>query len=289
MNKDFVIMTDASCDMPIELVEKNDVVVVPMSVTVNGDSYMHTYDYQERTKAQFYDALRNGATGSTAGANMLDIADAMREVAAQNKDILYIALSSGLSCSYQNATLAAEDVTEEYPECNIVVLDSLNVSMAMGLLVYMAACDKAAGKSLTDTVAATSERIPCVHSYFTVNDLSALQRSGRISHLSASMGSLLNIKPVLEIKGDGRVHSGTKARGRKMAIRHLIDGALNKSVEKKLFTISHVEAQEDVETISSALKEAYPDCEILVGDIGPIIGIHTGMKTIAVFYLGDKR
>lgn len=285
--RDFVIVTDSSGDLPVEIIERYNIKVIPMSITVNGNTYKHYHDYREFSKADYYNALRNETNGSTAGINIQDALDTMREVVEKNEDILFLSLSSGLSGSYQNAVLASEELKEEYPDARIEVIDTHSVCMGVGMLLVLAARAKERGGSFEETLDITRNNIHAIKHYFTVNDLSALQRSGRISHLTALAGSMLNIKPMLTIDRDGRVQSNGKVRGRKASIKQLINNAVNNVVDSSLFIVGHADAIEDADMIRENLMELYPNCEVIISDVGPIIGIHVGAETLAIICMGE--
>lgn len=287
--RDFVIVTDSSGDLPVEIIKQYNIKVVPMAITVNGKTYKHYHDYREFSKEDYYNALRNEATGTTAGINIQDALDVMREIAKENKDILFLSLSSGLSGSYQNAVLASEELKEEYPDVKIEVVDTHSVCMGVGMLLVLAARAKEQGCSFEETLEITRNNINSIKHYFTVNDLSALQRSGRISHLTALAGSMLNIKPMLTIDRDGRVQSNGKVRGRKAAIKQLINNASNSVSDTSLFVVGHADAIEDANMIRENLMEMHPGCEVIISDVGPIIGIHVGIETLAIICMGENN
>lgn len=287
--RNFAIVTDSSCDTPVDIIEKYDVRVVPMCVTVNDKTCMHHYDFREMSNQEFCEALKNGAKGSTAGTNMQDAYNVMKEVAMEGKDIIFLSISSGLSCSYQNACLAAEDIKDEFPDIKVAVIDTKSVCVGVGLLIVHAAIARENGRPFDEVVNMMDEYRYRVHHHFTVNDLEALSRSGRISHMTAAVGSLLNIKPMLYIDNEGKVQSEGKARGRKAAVKQIINQTLLEVTDSTVIMIAHADALADAETVKAALLEKLPHSEIIIGDIGPIIGIHTGHQTLAVICLGEKR
>lgn len=280
--KDFVIMTDSSCDLPSAIVEQYGIKVVPLALTMNDKTYKHYHDYRELNKREYFNALKNGVVGTTAGANISDAFKMMSEIAEESKDILYLSLSSGLSGSYNNAVIACDMMKDDYPDTVVRVIDSKSVCVGLGLLSILAARAKSEGKNLNEVSTLINEKIDNIKHYFTVNDLAALSRSGRISHLTAMAGSMLNIKPMLSIDLDGKIQSTGKVRGRKAAIKQLIDNAVKNVEDSSIFFIAHANAIEDAESVKSALLEKYPNSEVLIGNIGPIIGIHTGSETLAV-------
>ena len=287
--RDYVIVTDSSCDLPADIVNKYGVKVVPMGMVFDGNTYKHHYDWNELHKEEYYDKLRNGAIGSTSGTNYQDAMDMMESVLAEGKDVLYLSLSSGLSCSYQNANLAAQELREKYENARVEVVDTRSVCLGVGILVYMAAKAKEEGKSYDDVLALVQNNCMRVRHYFAVDDLSALQRSGRISHLTSVVGSIIGIKPMFTIGENGKVSNHGKVRGRKAALRQILaDGKAN-ATSHDIFAICHADTEEDAEAAKKQLNEDYPNADIIVGNIGPIIGINTGVNTMAIICLGEER
>lgn len=278
----FEIITDSSCDLHINIVEKHNIKVVPMHVTIDNQTYKHYADYRELSNDDFYKLIAEGHVGTTAAANIEDIADEMRRAASNGSDIIYISLSSAVSCSYQNATIAANMVVDDYENINITVVDSKSASVGVGLLAYTAAIMREADMLYSDVVLAIQDLTNSIKVNFFVDDLKNLQKSGRISHMSASIGSVLNIKPILSFDTNGKIQAVNKMRGRKASIKYLTTATIEKCKGTKFIGISHANATEEANTIKEALVEVFPDADILVSNIGPILGNHTGEKAIAV-------
>ena len=283
--KDFVIISDSSCDLPAELIEKYDIEIVPMAITINGVTYHHYHDYRELSKEAYFDTLRNCAIGSTAGVNISTVSDIMEKFIKEDKDIVYFSISSALSCSYHNAVLAAEDLKEKYPNAKIEIIDTKNVCAGVGLLALLAAKAKRDGKSFEEIVSFAQENHNKINCYFTVDELSALSRSGRISHVTAIAGTALNIKPILKIDENGKIQNSDKVRGRKNAIKQMVSNIIKNTADTSSIIVVHADAFDEAEGIKQSLTEAFPNSEIIISDIGPIIGIHVGIKTLAVISL----
>lgn len=287
--RDYVIVTDSSCDLPAELSKSMGVTVVPMGMVFDGNTYKHYNDFRELSADTYFTKLRNGSTGSTSGTNIQDAIDVMRNILESDKDVMFLSLSSGLSCSYQNACLAAEEMREEFPEHRIEVVDTKSVCLGLGMLVYMAAKMKNNGASFDETFNMVESKKMKVHHHFVVDDLAALQRSGRISHLTSVVGGIIGIKPMFTIGANGKINSTGKVRGRKAAMRQIVAEAKNSATDNSIFAIAHANTEEDAAMVKAQLEEAYPGAEFIVSNIGPIIGINTGINTMAVICLGEDR
>lgn len=289
MMKEYVIFTDSGCDIKPELLRKWNVYFANMTFTYEGDEKV--YINSDITNKEFYDRMRQGAKPKTAAINADTFLNAFEPILEEGKDILYVAFSSGLSTTVNSAHMAAQDLAEMYPERTIRIVDTLAASAGGGLMVYMAVQKKNCGASLEEN-AAYIESLTDQHCiWFTVDDLEYLKRGGRVSPAVAFVGSLLGIKPVLQMDNEGHLIKVTTARGRKKAIEALADkyGELSYTNKDTPIFISHSDCLGDAQTLEELLKQRYGVKVELITDIGPIIGSHCGPGTIALFFIGKHR
>ena len=211
--KKYVITTDSTCDLPESFTKENNVDVIPILYSVNDVVY-GTPESNMDIK-DFYDAMRNGIMPTTMACNIEDCKTVFEKYAKDNIDVLHLAFSSGLSSTYNNAVIAANEIMEEYPDCKITVIDTLAASMGEGLLVYKAVNLKNDGKTLDEVATYIEENKANVISRFTVDDLHHLHRGGRVSKTTAIVGSLINVKPILHVDEEGLLKSLENTRGRK--------------------------------------------------------------------------
>ncbi|MBQ7971523.1 MAG: DegV family protein [Clostridia bacterium] len=287
---EFVILTDSGCDLTAKLAEELELVVLPLSVTVNGKEYHNYLDEREISHKDFYALLRAGNTGKTSAINLDTFKEAMNEILKEGKDILYLGFYYGLSGTYQVCALAAEEMAEKYPERKILHADTLCASLGQGLLIYHAVMQKRAGKSIEEVRDFVLEnRLNLAH-WFTVDDLNHLKRGGRVSAATAMVDTLLSIKPVLHVDDEGHLINMEKARGRKASIQRMAQKVQEDMLEmdQPIF-ISHGDCQEEAEQLADLLRGKPHIGEITIGYVGPVIGAHSGAGTLAVFYLGKKR
>ena len=216
--RDFVIMTDSCCDLTAQMADELGVVVLPLHLLIGEDTFANYLDGREIGFHEFYDRVRNGAMPTTSAVSVGSFEDAMRAVLQEGKDILCLNFSSALSTTYQSAVIAAEALRDEFPEATIHVLDTLSASVGQGLLVYLCAQQKFAGKSLDEVFRYAQEMAPKMAHWVTVDDLNHLKRGGRISATTAFVGSMLSIKPIIYVNDEGKLVSTAKVRGRKAAI-----------------------------------------------------------------------
>ena len=215
--KDFVIITDSGCDLPLEMIETLDIKVVPMALTIAGKLYRHFHDCRELSMEDFYKLIREGHIGTTSCVG--DASTEMKEWLDKGYDVLYLSFSSGMSGSYQSANIAAESLKEEYSDSKIIVVDTLSGSIGLGMLAYLAAKYKD-----DHTIEETSEYIRsiCLNicHYFMVDDLKFIQKTGRVSAMSAIFGTALGIKPLFRLSDEEKVDLVDKIRGKKSILMH---------------------------------------------------------------------
>ena len=282
------IITDSCCDFPSHMYEELGLVMCPLTILFNGQTYENFTDDSLKT---VYDGLRNGASTSTSAVNPEGWAKIMEPVLAGGDDALVLAFSSGLSTTYQSAVIAANELSEKYPHRKILVVDTLAASLGQGLLVWHTCKKKESGMTLEELHAWVEEYKFKLCHWFTVDDLMYLKRGGRISAATALAGTMLKIKPVLHMDNEGHLINKSKVRGRKAAIEALAAkaGELGLPGENDTMFICHGDCLEDAKYLESIVKEKYGVKEVLIGYTGAVIGSHSGPGTLALFFLGEHR
>ena len=264
-----------------------------MNVHFSSLSYTFDAGFKESdttmSSGQFYDMLRQGAIVKTSAVNSQEFYDRFDKILKNGLDILYLGVSSGLSTTYNSACIAARALNSKYPERKIVNVDTLSVSAGLGLIVDYIYRIQTNGATIQDAAALANEIKGKICHIFTVDDLNYLKRGGRINATSATVGSMLGIKPILHVTSNGRLTSIGKVRGRHAAILALSNKYETKCADKeeKIF-IAHADCQNDAEELYHILKEKNPTCNIGITDIGPIIGAHAGPGTLALFFVGNR-
>lgn len=281
------IVTDATQDLPHAVVEKLGVTVVPMDFDLDGQSYRHYADERELSVEAFYEKLRAGAPAVTSQINPVVYEEVLEPILSEGQDVLYIAFSSGLSGTVNNARMAVQTLGERYPERKIVVIDSLCASIGEGLLVYHAARKQQEGMSFEALCTWVEEHKGRVAHWFTVDDLNHLKRGGRLSAVEAIVGTALNIKPVLSVDAEGRLEVKAKVRGSRKALEHVV-GRLKEAGEAhkgQPVIIGHADNMADAQILADMVRETGLVGEVLFAKIGPIIGTHTGAGMTALTFL----
>ena len=286
----FTIMTDSSCDLPVSLAEQMHLRVSPLSVFVDGKQYYNFLDGSHIGFEEFYTTLKGGALVTTSAVNVSQFKTMMEAELIAGHDVLYIGFSSGLSGTYNAGVQAAAELEGVYPGRKILTVDSLCASLGQGLLVYNCIMQKREGKTIEEVRDyAESIKMKICH-WFTVDDLHQLKRGGRISGVTAVLGSMLNIKPVLRVDNYGKLESISKSRGRNAAINALFEKMCESAVdpENQVIFISHGNCREDAEKLAMMIKEKF-GCKVIINFVGPTIGAHSGQGTLALFFVGTER
>ena len=283
----YVITTDSSADLEENFLKEHEIGMVSLNCLLDGETYNSENPLPVK---EFYAKVRGGAMPTTSQVNPEQAKALFEPYAKAGTDVLHLAFSSGLSGSCQSAMIAAQEVMEEYPDCRIVVVDTLLAAMGQGLLVYKAVQKKEAGASMDEVTRWCEDNKMMIASYVTVDDLNHLYRGGRISRSSAVLGSMVGIKPVIRIDDEGKLEVIGKARGRKKAVQTIIDKLLSliQDGEKTVF-ISHGDCLEEAEAIRDTLVEKYGIEETMINFVGPVVGAHTGAGVLAVFAMAKSR
>ena len=284
----YQIITDSGCDLSQSLLDTLGVKSVPLYVNFRGAEQPDSVD--EGIK-ELYDGLRGGEKATTSAVNPDRWAAMIEPSLAEGKDAVVIVFSSGLSTTYQSAVIAGQELTEKYPDRKVYVVDSLCASLGQGLLVWYACRKRDEGMSAPELAKWLEENRRNLCHWFTVDDLMYLKRGGRVSAVTAVVGTMLSIKPVLHVDDEGHLINVSKARGRKASILALANKLkeLGDGFDNSTVFISHGDCQEDAQYLAEKLKAEYGVKEVVIGYVGAVIGSHAGPGTLAFFFLGKHR
>ena len=293
----FEIIVYSSANIPADLVKKFKIKVLSFVNLVNGKEVTcfnpDLSEEEERQKGkEYYDAIRSGAEVKTGLISSGIFEDTFREILEQDKDILYFSLSKNISGNYNSARIAAEELMDsgEYSH-KIRLIDSLNASLAQGILAIYASEMRDKGMAFDD-VADELETYPArMNGVFTVGDLKYLSRTGRISGTSALIGNVLSIKPILRGNKDGYIVQYKKCRGRKSALNELISLVCDNIVdsENQIIGIAHADAYEDSLYIMEQIQKRIKVRDFINTSYDFCTGSHVGPDTIALFFMAKDR
>ncbi len=291
MNQNYIIFTDVSTDVDAEFASQNGVKYVPMDYTLGEKQRTCDGIEDPEVLVRFYNGQREGDLTKTSQINPMNYREIFEPYAKEGVSILYLALSSGLSGTYQSAMLTAGELMEEYPEVQILPIDTLCATAGMGLLVEAAVGNQKEGMTLSDNGTWLDEHKEQVLHWFSVDDLMYLKRGGRVSAATAIVGTTLNIKPILEIDAIGKLVTFDKKRGTKAAVRSLVklyEESVDLSVSNRVYIV-HGDCLERAEEAKKMVLAKTPEADVVVMMLSPIIGAHTGPGMLAVIHWGKKR
>lgn len=279
------IATDSASDLPKELLEKYDIDIVPFVVILDGKEY---YDRETIGPDELYSAMRDGKAPKTSQVPYERMKEMFEKYAKQGETLIYIGFSSELSGTYQVAVQVKNELLEEYPEFDVVTIDSRGASIGEGFMALDAARMAKEGKSKEEILERIQFNIDHMEYLFTVDDLEYLQRGGRIGRASAFVGGLLNIKPLLELK-DGKLIPSEKIRGTKKVYRRMIELLKERGNHLKEQTIGlpHADSPESAEKLKAMIREETGAEDFIEIPIGPVIGSHAGPGTFAIVFRSD--
>lgn len=285
----FKILTDSTADLPESWALKNDVQILGLTIQLDGTTY-ETVGDKKLTSEQLLSKMEAGSQPTTSQINVGQFEDIFRRYAEVGMPVLYIAFASVLSGTYQSAVMARDMALEDFPEAVIQIIDTKAASMGEGILVMKAVEAKAAGQSLEQVVALIKSLVPKVKTYFLVDDLNHLMRGGRISKTAALMGSLVNIKPVIAVKGDGRLDSVAKVRGKKKAQTEVVRMTLEDITDPRVvIAYAGADSQEVAQVLKNQLLVSEQVNEVLILPLGPVISTHTGPGTLGLFSIAHEN
>ena len=287
--RDYIILTDSCCDFSAEMVDELGLHVLPLSFMMEGKEYFNYPDNRDIDPQVFYNKLRAGTLGTTSAINVAVFTETMTSIVESGKDILCVSFSSGLSTTYQSACIAAKDVMAAHPECRILVADSRAASLGQGLLVYLTVQEKNKGRSLEELRDFVEERKDHIDHWFTVDDLNHLKRGGRVSAAAALVGTMLQMKPVLHVDGEGHLIPVSKVRGRKASVRALLDKMDELVEDPSVVFISHGDCEDEARGLADMIQAKYPVEKLVINYVGPVIGNHSGPGTLALFFQGKHK
>ncbi|EQB85782.1 DegV family protein with EDD domain [Clostridium punense] len=290
MNKNIVLVVDSASALPLDFINQENVIGAPIVCHFKGmdleDDFGKTLDIKE-----FYQGLREGEMPTTSQINVFKFEEIFRPLAQENKSVIYIGLSSGLTGTVDSARRAALNIREEYPKADITIVDSLCASLGLGLLCYLAYEKIKEGKSKDEIISFVEDTKLKINHYFTVDDLNHLKRGGRISASAAAVGTLLNVKPVLHMDRQGKLAPLMKVRGRKKAIVTLAEKFIERTNKNEMQTIAivHGDCLEDALHLEELCRENGNVEKCIINFEGPTVASHTGAGLVSLYFIAKER
>lgn len=286
---DYIIMTDSGCDLSEKMLKKLNVKSISFSFHFEDDEkeILNT-DYPA---ADFYKQTRMGRMSKTSNINSERYTKAFEEELQKGVDIIYLAFSSGLSCTYNSAIIARDELADKYPDQKLIVVDTLCGSAGQGLMLCMAVEQKNAGATIEEVEKFVLDNRLNICHWVAVDDLKHLKRGGRVSSGVALVGTVLGIKPIVYMNDEGKLINIGKVRGRNQSIEYLADKfneLCDRTKTNRVF-ISHGDCYDDAKRLKEILEKKYKANVELITDIGAVIGSHSGAGTLSMQFYGKSR
>ncbi|MDQ1436439.1 MAG: fatty acid kinase fatty acid binding subunit [Acidimicrobiaceae bacterium] len=271
------VVTDSACDLPPDLVAELDIDIVPLTIRFGNEELV---DGRDLSPKEFWARVASSPVlPETAAPSPGAFEEAFRRAAAGGADgVVCVNLSGALSATFQSASVAARSVADDIP---VRVIDSRTVTMALGLMAVAAARAAKQGKGLEDCAGVVEDLVPRTRTYGALDTMENLRKGGRIGSAQALLGSMLSIKPIIEVV-DGLVEAESRQRTRSKSLRYLVEKVRGFGHVEDL-AVMHGDAP-DLDELLDLLGAVYPRDDILVGDIGPVIGTHGGPRVIGVVF-----
>lgn len=285
-----IIVTDSCCELPYDYVKESGIHIIPFTYNLDGNDYKDDFG-QTLTYKEFYNKVREGNIPTTSQITAYTFEQEFRKLAEEGYSIIYIGFSSGLSETFNNAVIAKNNLLEENPSIDLTVIDSKSASAGLSAVVYYASEMLKEGKTKDEIINWVENNKLKVYHMFTVDSLDHLRRGGRLSAVSASIGTLLDIKPLLIVNNDGKLEVVKKIRSRKKSIKTLLNILKDNIVnpEEQTIFINHGDCLEDAEYLKELLLKEVKVKNVIVNYVGPIIGSHTGPGMLCMVFVGENR
>ncbi|CCK19525.1 DegV family protein [Pseudolactococcus laudensis] len=285
----YKIITDSTTDLSDAYIAAHDVVMLGLTVTLDETTYQ-TVGLDRLTSDVLLEKMAAGAKPVTSQINVGQFSEIFKSVIQSGNDVLYLGFSSGLSGTYQSAEMAKQLVLDEIPSARITTVDTLAAASGEGYLVKEAVKLRDNGASLDEVVAAMQDLIPRLRSWVMADDLYHLARGGRISKTAATVGTLVNIKPIIDVGPEGQLRQVGKIRGKKKALKTLVANTLTDFDPAYPHVMIGYSGEPDVaEEVKAELLQSDLVTEVTLTPLGPTIATHTGTGTIAIFSIGRTQ
>lgn len=287
--KKITIAADINGDIPAELADNYDMVILPQYYRFEADDVVYGDDVS-LSPSEFFKRLSGGERAYSMGCNPERVRTLLEQRLGAGEDMICMMFSSALSGSYNTVCMVAEQLREVYPDNRIQVIDTLNASFAQGLLAYRAAKRSRDGGTFDEIVQAAESEIPLMNLWFAVNDLKYLAWGGRLSNLSACIGMVLDIKPILTVNEAGQIVAKNKVRTFKKAVAFMTELLKGKQGGYPEIGIVHSDNEALALELRERILKEKPEGvdEVLVSEINPTIGAHIGPDAVGVVFLGKK-
>ena len=290
----FILSCCSTADLKKEHFDARNIPFVCFHYELGGVTYTDDL-WQSMSTEDFYAAMVAGADTKTSQVNVAEYKEYFEPFLQQGKDILHICLSSGISGAYNSANIAQSSLQEKYPDRKIYIVDSLCAASGYGLFMDKLADLRDEGKTIDELYTWALDNRLKLHHVVLTTDLTYLVRGGRVSKAAGLIGGMLNICPMIVVDANGKLAVRQKIRTKRKGLQTVVDQmelyAQNGLDYSDKCYICNSACREDAEALASMIEARFPKLngKVLINDIGPTIGSHTGPGTSAIFFWGCER
>lgn len=286
----FTVITDTSANLPSRIVRQKKLLVLPFHYFVEGKSFT-CLDTESFNGDDYYAKIKNGMRVTTSQVPPQQYMDYFEPILREGRDVLVVSMSSGISGSCGSAEVAARQLMEEYPDRRVRVVDTRGASLGEGLVALKAVELQEQGMDIDEAIPILEDYCCRMFQVFTVDNLMHLRRSGRLSNLSAIVGTVLHIKPLLKGNDEGKIVAFAKICGRQRSVEALAEryDQLVKDPENQTVGIAQAGCREDADYLEKLIRKNRPPRAILNVEYEPVTGSHVGPGALALFFLGGKN
>ncbi|MBQ7386209.1 MAG: DegV family protein [Ruminococcus sp.] len=284
----FSIITDSTSNLKSSFLNLNGIKIIEMPYFINGREFTCA-EIESFNDADYYEKIKEGTLVTTSQINPQQVTDAFEEELKKGMDIIFIGLSSGLSGSFKSAQIAKAELEEKYPHRKILLIDSLGAALGIGLCVYFANKYRKKGFSAEETFEKVNIIRDRVYQVFIVDDLMHLKRTGRLSNVSAAVGCMLGIKPLLKGNSEGKIVVTGKIRGRKQAVSALADKCIKLIKNTEVIGITYAGCEEDAVMLKKLIEDKLGKLKFIMEKHEPVTGSHIGPGALALYFVGDSN
>lgn len=292
----FQVFADSAANLPAEVVKEYGIHIISFINMVNGEPLVCfqpdlTPEQEREEGKKYYDAIRAGAEIKTSLISCGRFEEAFRPVLEAGEDVIYFSLSYGISGNYNAARLAVDDLQDEFPDRKIRIVDSLNASLAQGILAIYAVEMREKGEDIDTIADRLQDWAHKMNGLFTVENLKYLSRTGRLSNSAAFVGNMLDIKPLLKGSKEGVIVAFRKVRGRKKSLNEIIDLVCRNIVnpEEQIIGIAQADCYEESLYVMEKIQERISVRRFINTSYDYCTGSHVGPGAIALFFMGKDR
>ena len=279
------IFTDSTSDLPAEFIEEHHIGILPLRVIIGDEEYI---DGVTISTKEVYAVMRENIMPTTSQVSIVEVQEAFEQELMAGNDIICLTFSSKMSGTYHMIAGVGRELGEKYPERQIAVFDAKGGSFATGLIVMKAAKMAENGFNFTKMTENCHFMIEHVQHVFVITDLNWMIRGGRISKTLGFTANILHIKPILDV-ADGEMEVIAKVRGEQRSMQRVADIVCEraKNYPNQTIGITHADDILAAEHMKGLLQERLPECDFLIEEIGPVLGVHLGIGGVGVFFFSE--